>query len=133
MTHKSPITLAIEAAYGCTDYQRFVAVTPRPLRKTKMPHHIIKGRKPGLTHATFMYNEQLLTHVITPILTPANRQPPSMQHIVAYDPGHGEEKAVECTLRRDPVTGVITIMSSDVVERKSDVRSVVCIDEWPWF
>lgn len=129
MTHKSPITLAIEAAYGCTDYQRFVAVTPRPLRKTKTPHHIIKGRKPGLTHATFMYNEQLLTHVTTSILIPA----PSMQRIVAYDPGHGEEKTVECILRRDPVTGDITIMSSDVVERKSDVRSVVCIDEWPWF
>jgi hypothetical protein len=55
-----------------------------------------------------------------------------MQRITGYDPGDGEEQAVECVLRRDPVTGVLTLMSADIVERKAGDRRMFNIDEWPF-
>ena len=61
-----------------------------------------------------------------------DRQRQHVQQITSYDPGNGEEKAVECVFRRDLATGALTLMSSDIVERKVGDRPMLTIDEWPW-
>lgn len=53
--NKSTIAIAIESAYGCRCHQRFTAAPPPTYRKVLPTRYIIKGRKPGLTSATFIY------------------------------------------------------------------------------
>lgn len=55
MVNKSIIAIAIESAYGCRCHQRFIAAAT-PIYGTARPtRYIIKGRKPGLTSAPFIY------------------------------------------------------------------------------
>lgn len=61
-------------------------------------------------------------------LIPLSRKQP----ITGYDSARSVDKSVECVFKRDPVTGVLTLLSAETVERKPHNSPWFYYDEWAW-
>lgn len=130
---KSPIATTIEAACGHRQQQYDSHIAAYINRH----YSRIRGRRCGKTYQAcqqhLIQQALRLSAGATLIFRSTDKLSQPMQRIVGYDPGNGEEQAVTCVFRRDPITGVLTLMSMDIVERKTGDRPVMHIDEWPWF
>ncbi|MCS4266620.1 hypothetical protein [Serratia sp. BIGb0163] len=133
MMRKSPIATTIEAACGHRQkrYDNHIAAY------INRHYSRIRGRSCGKTYQACQ--QHLIQQVLrisagaTLRFRSAGRPSQPMQRIFGYDSGDGEEQAATCAFRRDPITGALTLMSMDIVERKTGDRRVMHIDEWPWF
>lgn len=138
MISKTPIAIAIETAYSgqYSGSQRGFYAQTYLKHRYSLPFMAIYGRGYGKTY--FLPYQHLIQQVQSlsagaTLKVYKGRTPhPRMQRITGYDPGNGNEQSVESVFKHDPATGVFTLISTRIVERRG-VQSTISIDEWPWF
>ncbi|MGO3569159.1 MAG: hypothetical protein ACTIOQ_15105 [Serratia grimesii] len=124
---KSPISAAIEAEYNLGHYisDSYFYVQAHVGR-----HYLwIRPRCAGKSY--FVYQQQLIQQELkrsagaTLKFLLAGQSFQRWHPIVGFDLGH-EEQSVECVFQRDAITGALTLVSTDVVD-----RLVLNVGEWP--